>query len=227
MSEPKRWVIGDVHGCIKTLKTLMEDKIQPGREDKIIFVGDYIDRGPDSKGVIYYLMELRLMGYNLVLIRGNHEVMMLRSLHDSKVRKDWYYNGGMPTLHSFGAREVSEVPYHFLEFMESLEPYHAMDDYLIVHAGLNFDIPNPLDDIEGMLWIRNTFVLPEKIGNRAMVHGHTPLTVDAIKAAVDGNSKDIDLDAGCVYAGTEGLGNLVALELNAKKLVVQPNVDFI
>lgn len=227
MSETRRWVVGDIHGCSVTLRSLIENKIQPGRADKLIFVGDYVDRGPDSKGVISYLMELRLMGYNLVMLKGNHEDMMLRSVHDTKLRKDWFYNGGMPTLRSFGVREAKEVPYHFLEFLEALDYYHAMDDFLIVHAGLNFDIPDPLADLEGMLWIRNTFVLSDKIGNRTMVHGHTPVTVDQIKEAIENNSKDIDLDAGCVYTGTEGLGNLCALELNSMRLEVQRNTDFL
>ena len=226
MNEARRWVIGDIHGCIKTLRTLIEEKIQPGRQDKIIFVGDYIDRGPDSKGVISYVMELRLMGYNLALLKGNHEDMMLRSISDRQARKDWYYNGGMPTLRSFGAREASEVPGHFMEFINSLDYYHAMDDFLVVHAGLNFDIPDPLADLGSMLWIRNKFVMPEKIGNRTMVHGHTPMPLDKIKEAVEAKSKDLDLDAGCVYWDLEGLGNLCALELNSMTLAVQRNLDF-
>lgn len=227
MSETKRWVIGDVHGCSKTLRALIEDKIQPGKNDKVIFVGDYVDRGPDSKGVISYLMELQLMGYKMVMLRGNHEEMMLRSIHDARIRKDWFFNGGMPTLRSFGAREAKEIPGHFLEFVDALDYYHAMEDFLIVHAGLNFDIPDPLTDLEGMLWIRNTFVLPEKIGNRTMVHGHTPVTVAQIEEAIQKGLKDLDLDAGCVYTGTEGLGNLCALELNSLRLEVQPNIDFL
>lgn len=227
MSEARRWVIGDVHGCSKTLRSLIEDKIQPGKSDKVIFVGDYVDRGPDSKGVLAYLMELRLMGYKLVMLRGNHEEMMLCSIHDAKIRKDWFFNGGMPTLRSFGAREPKEIPGQFLEFVDTLDYYHEMNDFLIVHAGLNFDIPDPLTDLEGMLWIRNTIVLPEKIGNRTMVHGHTPVTVPQIMDSIQSNSKDIDLDAGCVYTGTEGLGNLCALELNSMRLEVQPNIDFL
>jgi serine/threonine protein phosphatase 1 len=153
--------------------------------------------------------------------------MMLRSLTDKQMRKDWYFNGGMPTLRSFGVRETSEVPYHFMEFLGSLEYFHETGDYIIVHAGLNFDIPDPLADREGMLWIRNTFVLPEKIGNRTMIHGHTPVSAAEIRQAVESNSKDIDLDGGCVYTGIEGLGNLCALELNSLRLEVQPNVDFL
>jgi len=226
MSKIKRWVIGDIHGCIKTLRTLIEDQIQPGRRDKIIFVGDYVDRGPDSKGVLSYLMELRLMGYHLVMLKGNHEDMMVRSVYSSEARKNWFYNGGMPTLRSFGVRDASEVPDHFLEFINTLDYYHIMEDFFIVHAGLNFNLPDPLADLEGMLWIRNKSVLPEKIGNRRMVHGHTPVPVEKIKEAVESNSYDIDLDAGCVYVGMEGLGNLCALELNSMRLIVQPNVDF-
>ena len=140
MSEPKQWVIGDVHGCLRTLRTLMEDKLQPAKNDQLIFVGDYIDRGPDSKGVLAYLMELQLMGSKLILLKGNHEEMMLRSVHDKKVRKDWYYNGGMPTLRSFGVRETEEVPDHFMEFMRSMKYFHEIGNFLIVHAGLNFNI---------------------------------------------------------------------------------------
>lgn len=226
MSEAKRWVIGDVHGCAKTLRALIEDKIQPGRQDKIIFVGDYIDRGPDSKGVISYAMELRLMGYNTVFIKGNHEEMLLRSIFNKQIKKDWFYNGGMTTLQSFGVREPQDVPEHFREFMQQMDFFHLMDDFIVVHAGLNFDIANPLDDTEGMLWIRNTYIHPEKIGNRTMVHGHTPTVLDKIKESIDTRAKDLDLDGGCVYTGTEGLGNLCALELNAMRLEVQPNIEF-
>ena len=101
-----------------------------------------------------------------------------------------------------------------------------MEDFIIVHAGLNFDIEDPLSDKEGMLWIRNQYVVPEKIGNRTMVHGHTPMVLNKIKDEIENNAKDIDLDGGCVYIGTEGLGNLCALELDSKKLEVQPNIDF-
>ena len=226
MSETRKWVIGDIHGCSQTLRKLIEDKIQPGRKDQLIFVGDYVDRGPDSKGVIAYLMELRLMGYNLAMLKGNHEDMMLKSIDDKTIRNNWFYNGGMPTLQSFGVREPKQIPSHFIEFVGSLKYYFEMDDFLVVHAGLNFDVEDPLSDKEGMLWLRNQFVVPEKIGNRTMVHGHTPMILDKIKEAIENNSKDIDLDGGCVYIGTEGLGNLCALELNSKMLAVQSNIDF-
>lgn len=226
MSDTKRWVIGDVHGCVKSLKALIEEKMQPARQDKIIFVGDYVDRGPDSKGVIAYAMNMRLMGYNVIFLKGNHEDMMLRSRTEKAVKKDWFYNGGMTTLQSFGVRDVQEVPEHFLEFLEEMKFYHEMDDFLIVHAGLNFDAPNIMADTQSMMWIRNTVVYPEKIGGRTLVHGHTPTVLDKIKESIDTGSKDIDLDGGCVYWGTEGLGNLVALELNSMKLEVQTNIDF-
>lgn len=226
MTQPRRWVIGDIHGCLKTLRALIEEKIQPGRKDKLIFVGDYIDRGPDSKGVISYLMELQLMGYHIVFLRGNHEDMMLRSAFSMQARKDWFYNGGMLTLLSFGVRETREVPEQFRLFIQTMDFYHLMDDFVVVHAGLNFNIANPLDDTQGMLWIRNTYVLPEKIGNRTMVHGHTPTILDKIKIAIDSGSKDIDVDGGCVYWDIEGLGNLCALELNSMRLEVQRNLDF-
>ncbi len=223
----KQWVIGDIHGCSKTLRTLVEEKIKPGKEDKLIFVGDYVDRGPDSKGVVSYVMELRLMGYNIVPLKGNHEDMMLRSVDDKTIRNNWFYNGGMPTLRSFGVRETREVPGHFIEFLSSLEYYYQTDNFLVVHAGLNFAIDDPLTDKESMLWTRNQSVSPEKIGHRKMVHGHTPISLDELKGAIEKNSMDLDLDNGCVYVGTPGLGNLCALEMSSMQLEVQPNVDLL
>ena len=101
-------IIGDVHGCIKTLRALIVNIIQPAKNDKLIFVGDYVDRGPDSKGVISYVMELRLMGYNLVLLKGNHEDMMLQALPgtNKEANSTWLSNGGADSLLSW---EISSM----------------------------------------------------------------------------------------------------------------------
>ncbi|GIV34046.1 MAG: serine/threonine protein phosphatase [Chitinophagales bacterium] len=223
----KHWVIGDVHGCCKTLRALIEEKLIPGREDKLIFVGDYIDRGPDSKGVITYLMELQLLGYSIILLKGNHEDMMLRAAEDKSARNNWFYNGGMPTLNSFGVRDVQEIPSHFMEFLLNLDYYYLTEQFVVVHAGLNFNLDDPFSDKEAMLWIRNQKVVPEKIGNRKLIHGHTPIMLDKLVESVESNAPNIDLDNGCVYVGTPGLGNLCALELSSMRLEVQPNKDII
>ena len=98
----RRLVIGDVHGCRETLKGLLEKKMKISREDRLFFLGDYIDRGPDSKGVLDYLIDLKENGYSTVFIRGNHEEMLIESLSSDTYFHPWIYNGGGATLTSFG-----------------------------------------------------------------------------------------------------------------------------
>ena len=221
----RRWVVGDVHGCLKTMTSLIEEKIQLTTDDKIYFVGDYIDRGPDSKGVIDYIMMMRLRGYDVVALKGNHEDMMLGAYSDRSLIQQWFYNGGLSTLNSFGLQEVRAVPGQYLSFLDSLEHYVELEDFVIVHAGFNFKIDNPFEDKHAMLWIRNETIDISKIGNKRIIHGHTPISVDKVKAEIDTNNDTIDLDSGCVYHGVEGLGNLCALELNSMHLEVQENLD--
>lgn len=221
----KKWVIGDIHGCVKTMISLIEDKIQPTTDDRIYFVGDYIDRGPNSKGVIDYIMMMRLNGYRVTTLRGNHEDMMLGAYSDRSLIQGWFYNGGLSTLNSFGIQEVRAVQGQYLSFLDSLDYYVELDDFIIVHAGLNFNIPNPLEDKHAMMWIRNEAIDISKVGNKRIIHGHTPVSVSKIKEELASHNDTIDLDSGCVYHGVEGLGNLCALELNSMTLEVQENLD--
>ena len=141
------------------------------------------------------------------------------------MNKSWYYNGGMSTINSFRVRDISDIPLQYLMFLDSLEYHVETEGFIIVHAGLNFEIDDPFSDKHAMLWARNGNVVPELINHRKVVHGHTPMVLDKIKEQLDHDTTAYDLDNGCVYSGVEGLGNLCALELNSLKLEVQPNVD--
>lgn len=235
----KQWVIPDVHGYAKTLRCLMEEIIRPARYDDIYFLGDYIDRGPDSKGVIDYIRRLQEDGYNIVALKGNHEDFMVE-LYDAEVnstagwlfnfakrkRKAWNAIGGKETLASFGASHLKDVPVTYIDWMRSLAYYVILDGFVLVHAGLNFKNEDPFEDKQAMLWFRDYEILPEKIGNRRIIHGHVPVNMELITLALKNNFYNfIDIDNGPYVRGRSGFGNLVALELSDMNLVIQDNRD--
>jgi serine/threonine protein phosphatase 1 len=237
----KKWVIPDIHGCAKTLKALVE-QLQPSKEDLLIFLGDYIDRGPNPKGVVDLLMQLQADGQQMITLRGNHEEYLLlaiekdKELHKSFIlrRKQnhlydkWMRHGGTDTMESFGISNLKELPQKYLDWFEQLQLYTQQENYFIVHAGLNFNRRDPLEDQHAMLWSRSFAPNPEKIGGRVVVHGHVPVSLSFIKKCIaDNNSKYIPLDNGCYLNGNSEMGNLVAFELITKEMVVQPGIDFL
>lgn len=233
------WVIPDIHGNSRTLKALIEEQIKPSRSDKLFFLGDYIDRGPDARGVIDYIIHLQEDEYDVRTIRGNHEDYLLRTYdnesvqknflgitYQNKLKKEWFKYGGKETLKSFGINDVHEIPEKYIEWMRGLEYYIEVNSGILVHAGLNFMIDNPFDDTHSMMWIKDFNVVPEKISHRKVIHGHVPVSLDFIELLRTSNKFDfIDLDNGVYMPGKEGFGNLVALEMTSMEMKIQPNLD--
>lgn len=235
----KNWVIPDIHGYAKTLRALVEELIRPSRSDGLYFLGDYIDRGPDSKGVIDYIISLQEDEFNVKLLRGNHEDYLLRLYNKERVprhflglpvgnylKKEWYKYGGKTTMGSFGLKNVDELPEKYVNWLDSLEYYAEVDGYVLVHAGLNFEIEDPFSDTHAMMWVKDFQADLSKIENRKVVHGHVPVSLDFINLVKGSeNFPFIDLDNGVYMDGKDGFGNLVALELSSLELVIQNNVD--
>ena len=235
----KKWVIPDIHGYSGALRALIEEQIKPSRNDTIFFLGDYIDRGPDSKGVIDYIISLKEDDYNIRTLRGNHEDYLLRTFdnetiqknilgitYQNNLKKEWFKYGGKETLNSFLVSDVHEIPEKYITWMRELEFYIMLDSFILVHAGMNFGIEDPFSDKRSMLWIKDFKVDKEKAGYRKMIHGHVPVSLDFIDLLRSGNAYDfIDLDNGIYMANKVGFGNLVALELTTMEMKVQFNVD--
>ena len=230
----RRIVIGDIHGCYHTLQQLLENKIRASADDQIYFLGDYIDRGPRSRDVLEFLLKLKTQGYHVFYIKGNHELMLLQAFEDDKYLMNWFQNGAEETLQSFNVPEafkygnivLKAIPDEIYNFLSDMPFYYELEDYIIVHAGLNFSEADVFSDTESMVWIRNFNYNGEKVGNKIIVHGHTPLPLNKIIRNL--NKKmltSVNLDAGCVYNDMPGYGNLVALDLDSKELFVQENVD--
>ncbi len=237
----RTWVIPDVHGCLLTLRNLVEEQIMLREEDTLIFLGDIIDRGPASKGVMDYIMKLDESGIKTTVIKGNHEDYMAKVYRDeqskSRLRKilglksatckEWMLYGGEETLKSFNAYSISAIPEKYIEWIESMVYYVEWKKFLIVHAGFNFEIDDIFSDTQSMMWIREYKIDSEKLGNRKIIHGHVPVALDFIHQSVKSNSfQFIDLDNGVYLTDKTGYGNLLALELNTLELLVQPNLDF-
>ncbi len=158
------FAIGDIHGCFHTFKILLTEKLSIQKSDEIYCIGDYIDRGNDSKGVIDFIIDLRLQGYQIHTLRGNHEQMMLDSTIDREKIILWLRNGGEETLKSFGITSVKELPEKYLTFLNETKLFIATNKYIFVHAGLNFSIDDPFRDEEAMLWTRDEYFDKAKIG---------------------------------------------------------------
>ncbi len=230
----RRFAIGDIHGCFLTLKKLLEEKICIKKEDELYFVGDYIDRGPSSKDVLDYLIHLKTEGFNIYPIRGNHEDFFLEAHNNSFSLQIWLRNGAEQTLRSFnipenvllkhqGVKLITEV---YVDFINHLPYYYELDDAIIVHAGLNFEIKNPLEDEESMLWIREFQYDGKKIGDKRLIHGHTPTPLENLRINLSvPDPKVINIDTGCVYNSGKDFGFLSAIDFDNQLMFSQKNID--
>ncbi len=175
--------IGDIHGCNTALVSLLK-KVQPMPEDRIVFVGDYIDRGPASRQVIDTLLEVS-KSCSSVFIRGNHEVMVLDAREDSLKENLWQSYGGLETLFSYGANYrpdwVSAIPNAHWDFFERTVRFCETDTDIFVHACLDRDIEMS-DQPDWLLYWEFFERLQQhhKSGKR-IVCGHTPQRTGEIK----------------------------------------------
>ncbi|RNI25033.1 metallophosphoesterase [Rufibacter latericius] len=219
-----RYAISDIHGCAKTFKYMVEEVLHLRNRDSLFLLGDYIDRGPDSKGVLDYILKLIRNGYKVYALSGNHEYMMLRARENLAYNTFWLTNGGKETLESFRVETIESIKSVYWDLLEQLELYMVLDDYLLVHAGFNFAISNPERDKHTLLWAREFEVDKQKLGNRRIIHGHTPLPLEQIKYSLRKPvSNVLNIDAGCVFKSQ--LGYLVALNLDTLELHSVPSMD--
>jgi serine/threonine protein phosphatase 1 len=198
------FAIGDIHGCVDELKRLL-DAIPAGAEDTVVFVGDYIDRGPNSSGVIEHLLEWRTRTpARSVFLKGNHEDMALGFLgRGGQWGEAWLRNGGVAALRSYGidphvknADVALRMPVAHMDFLMALETSFPWGGYRVVHAGIRPGVAWEAQKTEDLLWIREEFLdHPHDLGV-TIVFGHTPH-----RRVVNGQPYRIGIDTGCVYGG--------------------------
>lgn len=220
----RRFAIADIHGCATTFAALLA-KINLQRTDTLYLLGDYIDRGPDSKGVLDKILELLRDGFDLQPLRGNHEQLLLDALSDEAAFTIWKRNGGYGTLQQFGVSHPAKLPNHYIDLLISLPLIYVIADFVLVHAGLDFRKDDPIADTaaEELLWARDYRCDPLKLEGRTLVTGHSMTPLFAVRKSL--TTKHIMLDNGCYDKGEMGHGNLVALNLDMRKLVVVENSE--
>lgn len=230
----RRIAIGDIHGCIRTLEELLVRKLKIDPGDELFFVGDLVDRGPDSKGVIDFLIDLRKNKYRIHIVRGNHEQMMLDAWKDPAMVGLWFNNGAEYTLKSFNIRGgyfqsheiVRTLPEKYILFLDELPYFIELKDFIIVHAGLNFNVMDPFSDNESMIWIRDGGYNGHKARGKGIIHGHTPQVISELKYKwTRPGNKLFNIDTGCVYRHYKGYGHLTAFNLDSLETCSQENIE--
>ena len=209
------YAIGDIHGRCDLLERLIV-KIRAHAGDlpsELIFLGDYIDRGPQSCEVIDYLAHsVELARFECTFLKGNHEATLLQFLEDPSIGPSWTSFGGFETLLSYGVRTTtlhkdSEVwqetsnqlrealPQSHIDFLKGLELFAQREDYLFVHAGVDPDKPFEFQGEAEFLWIRDAFLASRRTHPWKIVHGHTP------EPAPYSDRRRIGVDTGAYQTG--------------------------
>ena len=204
------------------------ERIKLKKEDQLFLLGDYIDRGPDSAGVIDLIIDMIAQGYHVFPIRGNHEQNFLSAIAQYNYIMRMFYARRLNCIDLLD--NMHNIKPRYKKFMEHLPHYFELENYYIVHGG--FDTTNkPFTNTKAMLTIRNMTYNSTIFKGKAIIFGHNPHKLDVIENAIDSHSRLIPLDNGCVYdytkaiADMEKMGNLLAFNLEKRSLLVQPNID--
>jgi len=219
-----KYAVSDIHGCVKTFKALIQEKIQfDPANDELYLLGDYVDRGPDSKGVLDYILNMQQQGYSVHTIRGNHDQMMIDAFHG--IHLNWVENEGRATMRSFGVLNPKEIPNNYFTLIEEMNLYIELEDYYLVHAGFDFTRKDPFSHSESMMTIRQMNIDNSIVQHKKIIHGHTPVPLNHIVDSVSSDSQTINIDNGCVMSNLNDYGSLIALELDSLKIHTQPFID--
>jgi serine/threonine protein phosphatase 1 len=213
------YAVGDIHGCLDQLERLLDD-VQPDLEkDVLLFIGDYIDRGPDSRGVVDYVLRLqqKYPREQIICLKGNHEAMLLDFLQ-GRTREIFLLNGGLSTIREYwgdnweSPKELLLPPEHE-QFYQELRLYYETPDFIFVHGGLKPGVPLAEQQEEDLLWIRGEFIASTEDFGRRVIFGHTPFKRPLLLP------NKIGIDTGAVY------GNfLTCLKLPQKEFFIKGHV---
>ena len=197
--------IGDIHGCDAAFARLIIE-IDPEPQDTLIFLGDYCDRGPDTKAVVQRILMLQDR-CQVVALLGNHEIMMRMAIAGTGDMEMWLASGGAATVDSYGG-ELSGVPDSHREFLSSLRPHYETDEFLFVHANYTPHLPLDQQPDFALFWEHLTAHLPTPhISGKVAIVGHTPQR----------NGSVLDLEhLICIDTFCYGGGYLTALDLETR-----------
>lgn len=170
------YAIGDIHGCFTALKTAFESAGVKST-DTVIFLGDYIDRGPQSKETIDWILQ-KSKEYNFITLRGNHEIMMLEARSKPYTMEHWLFFGGSQTLFSYGFEDdysdwTEKIPAEHWDFLSNTQPFYEYENFIFVHAGLTSGISLQEQSDDSIYWTHRMDPSPYS-ENKIILCGHTP-----------------------------------------------------
>lgn len=164
--------IGDIHGCLSALNAVLA-AIAPRSDDTLVLLGDYVDRGPDSRGVLNRVLAL-CDTCHVVPLLGNHEQMLLLAYEDHSQAFFWLQCGGQATLDSYGGMP-DDVPGEHLEFLQACLPYFETEQFLFVHANYDPALPLPAQPRDLLLWVHlHSYMPAPHVSGKTAIVGHTP-----------------------------------------------------
>jgi serine/threonine protein phosphatase 1 len=211
------YAIGDIHGrsdLLREINQLIHEDAYARQAPRnvVIYLGDYVDRGPESREVIDLLLDRKLPGFECLHLMGNHEDIFLRFLADADVGPAWLDYGGGPTLLSYGVRlpdprsardllraqeELRRaVPERHVRFLRGLPPAHSEGDFFFVHAGVRPGVPLEAQSSQDLIWIRGDFLQSKAEFGKIVVHGHS------IRERPEICRNRIGIDTGAFASGT-------------------------
>lgn len=193
--------ISDIHGCYDELKELILTLEVNGEynknTDKLVFLGDYIDRGKDSRKVIEYIRSLQDGNDNVIALMGNHEDMMINYLDG--IDNSWVWNGHLATIDSYGGK--TKEFYSDVRWIRELPLYHEDEHFIYVHAGIDVNKSMEEQDPFTLLWVREKFIYESKNYHKKVIFGHTPTLNFGNDMPTYTSADNIDIDTGCVFGG--------------------------
>jgi len=218
----RRLVIGDIHGCKRTLVKLLK-KIEFSTNDTLYILGDMINRGPNSKGVLKTLINYRELGYNIVALRGNHEQMLLDIVEkDSENLRSFLLLQKSTSL----LNKKGELKTEFLEFLKGCPYYVETGNFILAHAALDLANDDIFENKDFMISSRYQRGNSSRLENRQFIHGHIAMDLKIIKNSIAGRYPIIDIDNGCIYGDSRsGFGKLLCLNLDTMELYSKKNCE--
>lgn len=227
----RRLVVGDIHGCSRTVRALLTDEMAVRRGDHLYLLGDIISKGPDSLGVLSYIQELSGSGVGITIVRGNHEEAILRTRSDGsdglRSLLERTRNGALLTTVD-GAVDLDP---RWLVLLEQSVYFVSLPDAILVHGGVDLTRPEPFGDGRNLCERRDVVYDARVAGSRPVIHGHTRAPLSTVIESLVNGSPVIPLDNGAVGASkrkpfkVSEYGNLCCLDLDNWTLHVQPNRD--
>jgi serine/threonine protein phosphatase 1 len=214
----RRIAIGDIHGCLKTFQKLLE-KIDLTHDDQLFLLGDLIDKGQSSRGVVDYVMTLIESTYQVYTVRGNHEQGFLIA-----------YDCGYDFLTDYLKKNnvdgfLDDEIYQYLEFFDNLEYGYELDDFIISHTEFLIDEVSLYRGMRGLFSQVQFQIDNHTIRQKTQIIGHSVKTLTDIQNLIQQKSNVLYIDNGCVYKNNEGLGHLIGLDIDLNELYIQRNVD--